>query len=84
MAKPYREGKGWPCRVRVHGQSIYLSGFATEAAAKKAAAEQTLAIQNLGKPGSQGPRARVRRPGDPGYAQEKLQPSRVRAKMRIA
>lgn len=54
MAKPYREGKGWAVRVRVRGENIYLSGFPTEAAAKKAAAEQTLSIQDRGKPAHRG------------------------------
>lgn len=54
MAKPYREGKGWAVRVRVQGESIYLSGFASEAAAKKAAAEQTLSIQDRGRPAHRG------------------------------
>ena len=37
MAKPYTEGKGWAVRLRVKGRDIYLSGYASEAAARKAA-----------------------------------------------
>lgn len=72
MAKPYREGKGWAVRVRIRGQSVYLSGLPTEAAAKKAAAEQTLAIQNLGKPARQGPERTCVAQAMQDYAQEKL------------
>ena len=37
MAKPYREGKGWSVRLRVSGHDLYLSGFTSEAAARRAA-----------------------------------------------
>ena len=55
MAKPYLDGKGWAIRVRIKGQDIYLSGFATEAAAKKAAAEKRQVLSNVGKPKGLGP-----------------------------
>ncbi len=55
MAKPYLDGKGWAIRMRIKGQQIYLSGFATEAAAKKAAAEKRRALDSVGKPSGFGP-----------------------------
>lgn len=55
MAKPYLDGKGWAIRMRIKGQDIYLSGFATEAAAKKAAAEKHQALSSVGKPKGLGP-----------------------------
>lgn len=53
--KPYREGNGWAVRVRVRGHAVYLSGFSTEAAARREAARQTAAIQEIGKPARGGP-----------------------------
>lgn len=55
MAKPYQEGKTWSIRLRIKGQDIYLSGFASAAAALKAAAKQHHALENLGQPIGQGP-----------------------------
>lgn len=55
MAKPYLDGKGWAIRLRYKKQEIYLSGFATEAAAKKAAAKNRQAIDGVGKPKGLGP-----------------------------
>ena len=55
MAKPYKDGKGWAIRMRIKGQDIYLSGFATEAAAKRAAAEKRQALASTGKPKGLGP-----------------------------
>lgn len=72
MAKPYREGKGWAVRVRVQGESIYLSGFATEAAAKKAAAEQTLSIQDRGRPAHRGAERTYVAQAFQSYATERL------------
>lgn len=55
MAKPYLDGKGWAIRLRYRKQEIYLSGFATEAATKKAAAEKKRAIDSAGLPKGLGP-----------------------------
>lgn len=55
MAKPYQEGKSWSIRLRIQGQDIYLSGFASAAAALKAASKQRQALENLGKPIGLGP-----------------------------
>jgi hypothetical protein len=55
MAKPYLEGAGWSVRVRTKGQDIYLSGYATESAAKKAASTSIQALSTVGKPVGCGP-----------------------------
>lgn len=61
MAKPYKEGKGWAVRVRTRGQDIYLGGFKSEAAARKAAEEQRVSLEKNGKPARLGhPRANPR------------------------
>jgi integrase len=56
MAKPYQEGKGWSVRVRAKGQDIYLSGYPSELAARKAAEHERASIENAGKPARSGPR----------------------------
>jgi len=55
MAKPYKDGKGWAVRMRIKGQDIYISGFATEAAAKKGETEKRQALAKVGKPKGLGP-----------------------------
>ena len=35
MAKPYKEGSGWAYRLRVAGQDVYCSGFASAAIAQR-------------------------------------------------
>lgn len=55
MAKAYRDGKGWSIRLRYKRQEVYLSGFATSAAAEKAANEKKRAIDSVGKPKGLGP-----------------------------
>lgn len=55
MAKPYQEGKTWSIRLRIQSQDIYLNGFASAAAALKAATKQRQALENLGKPIGLGP-----------------------------
>lgn len=55
MAKPYKDGKGWAIRLRYRKQEIYLSGFATEGAANKAAAKKRQALDSVGKPSGFGP-----------------------------
>ena len=55
MAKPYQEGKSWSIRLRIKGQDLYLTGFASAAAALKAASKQRHALENLGKPIGLGP-----------------------------
>ena len=49
MAKPYKEGRGWAIRFRHKNQDHYLSGFETEAAAKRAAAEKKRAIDQASR-----------------------------------
>ncbi|PLX71100.1 MAG: hypothetical protein C0607_19755 [Azoarcus sp.] len=55
MAKPYREGKGWSVRLRVRGHDLYLSGFTSEAAARRAAEARRADILKAGAPAHQGP-----------------------------
>lgn len=55
MAKTYLMPTGWAMRLRYRKQEIYLSGFATEAALKKAAAQKRQAIDGAGKPKGLGP-----------------------------
>lgn len=55
MAKTYLMPTGWAMRLRYRKQEIYLSGFATEAALKKAAAEKKRAIDSAGRPSGLGP-----------------------------
>lgn len=55
MAKPYKEGRGWAIRFRHKNQDHYLSGFETEAAARKSAAEKKRAIDQAGRPAGFGP-----------------------------
>lgn len=72
MAKPYKEGKGWAVRVRVRGQDIYLSGYASEHAARTAAETQRLAILKTGKPAKLGPQQTSVGVAFMDYALEKL------------
>jgi integrase len=56
MAKTYELRKGcWAMRLRYKGQDIYLSGYETEAALKRAAAKKRQAIDGAGKPKGLGP-----------------------------
>lgn len=55
MAKPYREGNGWAFRLRTQGQDVYRSGFASEAAAKRAASELTAHLAVNDQAYGQGP-----------------------------
>ena len=55
MAKTYLMPTGWAMRLRYKGLEIYLSGFATEAALKKAAAQKRQAIDGAGRPKGLGP-----------------------------
>lgn len=54
-AQPYREGKGYAIRSRYKDNDIYLSGRATEAAAKKEARQRREAIDAHGAPQGLGP-----------------------------
>jgi integrase len=53
--KPYQEGPTWSFRLRLKGQSIYRTGFATEAAARREAERLRQKIIEAGKPRHDGP-----------------------------
>ncbi len=72
MAKPYKEGRGWAVRVRTKSQDVYLKGFKTEAAARKAAEEQRVSLKNNGKPARLGPQRTSLALAWLAYAKERL------------
>lgn len=72
MAKPYQEGKGWSVRVRAKGQDIYLSGYPSELAARKASENERASIENAGKPARLGPRKTTLAQAIQQYALERL------------
>ena len=80
MAKPYKEGHGWTIRLR-YKQQIYLSGFETESAARKAAAEKKRAIDQAVRPPGLGPWRTSFAQATPASA---LPPSRGQARTRRA
>lgn len=53
--KPYQEGTVWSFRLRLKGQSIYRTGFATEAAARREADRLRQKVLDAGKPKHDGP-----------------------------
>lgn len=55
MAKPYREGSVWSFRLRVQGQSLYRTGFATAEAARKEYGRLKQILLSVGKPAHAGP-----------------------------
>ena len=57
MAKPYREphGSGWAFRLRVAGEEIYLSGFETEALARREMTTLRARLKTPGQPAHRGP-----------------------------
>lgn len=55
MAKPYQEGRSWSIRLRVKGQDIYRTGFASEAQARREAERLKQKVTEAGKPKYQGP-----------------------------
>lgn len=55
MTKPFKEGKGWAIRLRLRGQDIYQSGFASEAKARKALASLLYEVENADKAAGLGP-----------------------------
>jgi len=72
MAKPYQEGKGWSVRVRIQGSDIYLSGYPSAAAARKAADTERVAIEQGGQPQKLGPRRTYLAVAFQDYARERL------------
>lgn len=53
--KPYQEGEVWSFRLRLKGQAIYRTGFASEAAARREAERLRQKILEAGKPKHEGP-----------------------------
>ena len=72
MAKPYLEGKGWSVRVRIQGHDIYLSGYPSEAAARKAAEAERVTLEKTGLPQKLGPRRTCLAVAFQDYARERL------------
>jgi hypothetical protein len=54
-AKPYLEGKSWSFRLRLKGQEIYRTGFATTAEARRESERLRHKITETGKPKRGGP-----------------------------
>lgn len=55
MAKPYKEGSTWSFRLRIKGDDVYRSGFATEAIARREADILRHELKYAGKPAHKGP-----------------------------
>lgn len=55
MAKPFKESGAWSFRLRIKGEDIYRSGFASEAVARREAQILRHALKYAGKPAHQGP-----------------------------
>lgn len=72
MAKPFKRGSRWSVRVRIQGEDIFLSGYPTAEAAKRAAQEHTTAIQKSGAPAKFGPQRTSLAAAFLDYAREKL------------
>ncbi|MDO8958855.1 MAG: site-specific integrase [Rhodocyclaceae bacterium] len=53
--KPYQEGAVWSFRLRIKGQSIYRTGFMSEAAARREAERLRQKVLEAGKPKHDGP-----------------------------
>jgi len=72
MAKPYTEGKGWAVRLRVKGRDIYRSGYASEAAARKAAEAERVRREKAGSSAKLGPNRTCAAVAFQDYARERL------------
>lgn len=55
MAKPYREGKTWSFRLRVHKQDLYRCGFASEVEARVAMEDARRVFEAAQRPAHAGP-----------------------------
>lgn len=55
MVKPFKEGKVWSFRLRLKGENIYKTGFATSALARKEAERLHHALKNAAQPKGEGP-----------------------------
>lgn len=56
MAKPYKEGSGWAYRLRVAGQDVYRSGFASETIAQRDMEKLRIELTEGPSPSGLGPR----------------------------
>jgi integrase len=73
MVKPVKRGRNsWSVRVRIQGQDVFLSGYPTAEAAKRAAHEHITAIQKSGAPAKFGPQRTSVAAAFLDYAREKL------------
>lgn len=72
MAKPTKEGSGWSVRSRVQGHSVYISGCATSAAAKKKMDERVAELSSSGKAKGFGPHGTTVAQALQDYALERL------------
>lgn len=72
MAKPRKEGSGWSVRSRFQGHSLYISGCATSAAAKKELDRQVAVLSSGGKPKGFGPDGTMVAQAMQDYALERL------------
>lgn len=55
MAKPYKEGSGWAYRLRVAGQDVYCSGFASAAIAQRDMEKLRIELTEEPSPSGLGP-----------------------------
>ena len=72
MAKPRKEGSGWSVRRRFQGHSLYISGCATSAAAKKKMDERVAELSSGGKAKGFGPHETTVAQALQDYALERL------------
>lgn len=72
MAKPFEDGRGWAFRLRIRGQDIYRSGFASEAEARRVQAEIRVGVEKEGKATGIGPFKTTLAAAFMNYARERL------------
>ena len=72
MATPFREGKVWSFRLRIKGEDVFQTGFATLAAARQAMGDQRQALTSEGKPAHRGPWRSTLAEALAQYARERL------------
>ena len=72
MAKPYREGSHWSFRLRIKGEDIYRTGYATQALANEAQTEIRFALRQKGQPAAAGPFRTTLGQAFMNYARERL------------
>lgn len=70
--KPYQEGVSWSFRLRLKGQSIYRTGFASSASATREDNRLRQSILETGKPKHNGPHRTTLARAMTLYAKERL------------